>query len=87
MKSGTRTISQLARVGTGGQDWKQLSDPVVEGKALLEEDAVDLGTKAAVGRDQDRGQRQREHDLAGSRVDSHDARRRLGEPLEYALAF
>ena len=71
LEPGACALGQLPRVGTGGQAWQQLGDPVVEGVALLEEHAVDLGAKLLVGRDRDRGQHQREGDLSRGRVDSH----------------
>jgi hypothetical protein len=57
----------------------RLGDPVSEGVAFLEEDAVDLGAKAAVDWKNRGRQRQREHDLPGHRVDSNEAGCCLGQ--------
>ena len=58
------------RIRALGEGRQQLGDAAVEGVAFLEEEAVDVGAKAPVGGDHDRGQQQRERDLAGRRTNS-----------------
>ena len=80
VEPGAHALSQLSHVGAGRECRQQFGDAVVEGVALLEEDAVDLGAQPAVGRDNEGGERQREHDLAGFWVDADEARSGVGDP-------
>ena len=63
------TLRQRLCIGGLGEGRQQLGNPLVEGVAVLEEHAVDLGAEAVVSRNHDRYQRQREHDLDGRWID------------------
>ncbi len=79
----THTLRQCACVLASRERAQQLRDAVVEGVALLEEDAIDPRAQPLVHRNHHGRQRQRERGSTDAGFDAEQPRRELAEPWHH----